>query len=79
MRYDNRVKYRELRERLNAMPEDQLDYTVTAYLRTPQSEVMFPIVALRLTDAEMLGASRGSLKLTGEDYPLLIGNRAFMT
>jgi hypothetical protein len=40
---------------------------------------MFPIVALRLTDAEMLGASRGSLKLTGEDYPLLIGNRAFMT
>jgi hypothetical protein len=40
---------------------------------------MFPIVALRLTAAEMLGASRGTLKLTGKVYPLLIGNRALMT
>ena len=73
------MKYRELRERLNALPDDQLDYTVTAYLRTPDSEVMFPVVALRLTDADLLGASRGTLKLTGEDYPLLIGSRALMT
>jgi hypothetical protein len=73
------VKYRELRERLNALPDDQLDFTVTAYMRTPDGELMFPIVALRLTDAEMLGASRGTLKLTGEGYPLLVGNRALMT
>jgi hypothetical protein len=25
LRYDGRVKYREMRERLNALPEDQLD------------------------------------------------------
>lgn len=73
------MKYRDLRDRLNAMPEDQLDYTVTTYMRTPDGEVMFPVVALRLTDAEMIAASRGNLKLTGEDYPLLIGNRALMT
>jgi hypothetical protein len=73
------MKYRELRDRLNAMPEDQLDFTVTTYMRMPDGEVMFPIVALRLTDAEMIDASRGSLKLTGEDYPLLIGNRALKT
>ncbi|MGD0473579.1 MAG: hypothetical protein ABSB70_10205 [Candidatus Velthaea sp.] len=73
------MKYRELRERLNALPDDQLDFTVTAYMRTPDGELMFPIVALRLTDAEMLGASRGTLKLTGEGYPLLVGNRALMT
>lgn len=70
------MKYRELRDRLNAMPEDQLDFTATAYLRTRDSEVMFSVVALRLTDAEMIAASRGNLKLTGEDYPLLIGSRA---
>ena len=73
------MKYRELRERLNVLPDDQLDFTVTAYMRTPDGELMFPIVALRLTDAEMLGASRGTLKLTGEGYPLLVGNRALMT
>ena len=73
------MKYRELRDRLNALPEDLLDYTATAYLRTRESEVMFPIAALRLTDAEMIDASRGNLKLTGEDYPLLIGNRVLMT
>jgi hypothetical protein len=72
------MKYRELRAQLAAMPEDQLDFTVTAYMRTPEGELMFPIVALKLTDAEMIGASRKSLKLTGEDYPLLIGNRALM-
>jgi hypothetical protein len=72
------VKYRELRERLNAMPDDHLDFTVTAYMRTPEGEVMFPIVALRLTDAELIGSSHRSLKLTGEDYPRLIGNRALM-
>jgi hypothetical protein len=48
-------------------------------LRAPESEVMFPIAALRLTDADMLGASRGTLKRTGEDYPLLIGSRVLMT
>jgi hypothetical protein len=69
------MKYRELRDRLAAMPEDELDYTVTAYLRAPEGEVMFPISALRLSDAQMLDASRGTLKLVGEDYPLLIGNR----
>jgi hypothetical protein len=47
---------------LNAMSDDQLDFTVTTYMRTPEGEVMFPIVALRLTDAEMIGASRGTLK-----------------
>jgi len=72
------MKYRELRDVLNAMPDDQLDFTVTSYLRTSDGEVMFPIVALRLTDAPMLDASRGTLKLTGEDYPLLIGNRRLM-
>jgi len=30
------MKYRELRDRLAAMPEDELDYTVTAYLRAPE-------------------------------------------
>ncbi len=70
------MKYRELRERLNAMPEDQLDYTATAYMRTRDEEVLFPIIALRLTDAEMIAASRGNLKLTGEDYPLLVGSAA---
>jgi hypothetical protein len=69
------MKYRELRDRLNEMLEDQLDFTVTAYVRTAEGEVMFPIVALRTTDAEMLDNSRGVLKLTGEDYPLLVGNR----
>ncbi len=72
------MKYRQLRDQLNAMPEDQLDFTVTTYMRTPDGEVMFPIVALKLTDADMVEASR-SLKLTGEDYPLLIGNRALKT
>lgn len=67
------MKYRELRDRLNAMPEDQLDFTVMTYMRTPDGEVLFPIVGLRLTDAEMIDASR-SLKLTGDDYPLLVGN-----
>lgn len=43
-RYDCPVKYRELRERLNALPDDQLDFTVTAYMRTPDGELMFPIV-----------------------------------
>jgi hypothetical protein len=73
------MKYRELRDRLNAMPDDQLDFTVTTYMRTPDGEMLFPIVALRLTDADMLDASRGTLKLTGEEYPLLIGNRARLT
>jgi hypothetical protein len=72
------MKYRQLRDQLNAMPEDLLDFTVTTYMRTPDGEVMFPIVALKLTDTEMVDASR-SLKLTGEDYPLLIGNRALKT
>jgi hypothetical protein len=52
------MKYRDLRDRLNAMPEDQLDYTATAYMRSLDKEVMFAIVALRLTDAEMIAASR---------------------
>ena len=69
------MKYAELRDRLNAMPADQLQFTVTAYLKTADGEVMFPIAALRLTDAEMLAESR-NLKLTGEEYPLLIGNAA---
>jgi hypothetical protein len=73
------MKYRELRDRLAAMPEDELDYTVTAYLRAPEGEVMFPISALRLTDAQMLDASRGTLKIVGEDYPLLVGNRHLRT
>jgi hypothetical protein len=71
------MKYRELRDLLSAMPEEQLDYTVTAYMRTVDGEVMFPIVALALTDAEMIAASRRTLKLTGDQYPLLVGNRAF--
>ncbi len=68
------MKYRELRDLLTAMPEDQLQYTATAYCKTPEGEVMFPISGMRLTDAGMLGESRGTLKLTGEDYPLLVGN-----
>jgi hypothetical protein len=72
------MKYRELRDRLNALPDDVLSFTATAYLRTTDGEVMFPIADLKLTDAAMIDASRGALKLTGEDYPLLIGNRTLM-
>lgn len=72
------MKYRELRDRLNDMPDDQLHYTVTAYLKSADGEVMFPIAGMRLTDADMIAESR-SLKLTGEDYPLLIGNATLRT
>ncbi len=67
------MKYRELRDRLNAMPEDQLQFTATVYLKTSQGELLFPIASLRLTDAEMIAEGR-ELALTGEDYPLLVGN-----
>ncbi len=56
------------------MPDDYLDFTATAYVRSADGELLFPIVDVRLTDAAMLGASHGKLKLTGEDYPLLVGN-----
>ncbi len=73
------MKYRELRDRLNAMSDDQLHFTATAYLKTPDGgEVMFPIAGIRLTDPEMIAESR-NLKLTGEDYPLLVGNAALRT
>ncbi len=72
------MKYRELRDRLNALPDDILSFTATAYLRTADGEVMFPIADFKLTDPAMIDASRGSLKLTGEDYPLLVGNRVLL-
>jgi hypothetical protein len=60
------------------MTDDQLQFTATAYLKNRDGEVMFPIAGIRLTDAEMIDESR-TLKLTGEDYPLLIGNANLRT
>lgn len=70
---EGELTYRDLRDALNRMPDDQLDAGVIAYWGRAGAEVIFPVQELALNSEPTLKGPALILALPGA--PILVGPR----